>query len=95
LVPLDSQFFPRLFDHRRKSYAQLLLHGPHRTDAARTEFMTGSFGLALNLRAFSIRDESKPIDGQDGSARVTVAHDRACSCHRLFSDADVIFDCPG
>jgi hypothetical protein len=65
------------------------------TDAVRTGFMPGSSALMLNPRAFSVRDEGNRIDGLDKSACVIVAHDQGHSCHRLFSDTDVIFDCHG
>jgi hypothetical protein len=55
----------------------------------------GFIALGLNLREFSTRGEGNPVDHQDGSVRVIVAHDQGCSCHRLFSDAAIIFDCHG
>jgi hypothetical protein len=57
--------------------------------------MPGSSALALKSACVSISDEGKPIDCQKASARVIVAHDQGRSCHRLFSDTDVIFDCHG
>jgi hypothetical protein len=96
MVPLDSQFFLRACSIAgSKAMHSLLRHGPHRTDAARARFMPGSSALALNLRAFQSAARAVRSFAGDESAHVIGAHDQGRFCHRLFSDADVIFDCLG
>jgi hypothetical protein len=82
LVPLDSQFFQRAFDQRLKeAMHSFVRRSPHRSDAVRAGFMPGSSALALNLRAFSIRDEGNRM-GPRTSSLLTAKPALVTGCSR-------------